>query len=153
MKVSERQKLAKQWERGLTKNHEKQVGQIPIVYETKDGKKGTGYISLLDLEFEVDGKEIKFGKLLEQMLNFNLETLKIAQDSANSIATIDNDLIVVENDKQGFVKNIHEYNAKRNVVIAKQNIPKDLLKGYYYVENGKFKLSEERKLELFPDFI
>jgi hypothetical protein len=153
MKVKEKQQKAKQWKNVLNKINEAQSGEIPIHYKDTDGKKTTGYINLMDIELDINGETISIGDLLTEIINANIETLKLARQTANAIASKDKDLLIVATDDLGYVKAVSNYNAEKNIVIGNQPIPSDLGKGYYYIKDGKFELSEQRKLELYPDFV
>jgi len=63
-------------------------------------------------------------------------------------------MLIVKTDELGFIKKITEFNNNVDFVIGNQTIPSDFDKGYYYVDkNGKIKINESRKLQLFPDFV
>lgn len=153
VKVSEIQKNATNWSKALDKLNEAKNGYIPITYKDDIGNKKTGYISLLDIELEVNGKTVTFGSLLTEMANNHLEVLKQVTNIANGVESVGKDLLVVRTDELGFIQAVYDYNAKIDLVIANQSIPSDYAKGYYYVKDGKIVESEERKLELFPDFV
>lgn len=153
MKVEQVQKNAKAWNRSLNKLNESQNGQVQIAYKSDDNKKRVGYANLFDIEIDVEGTKSTVGGLLIEMLNMNMETLKKVQTIEKSVAGHNENLLIIKTDKQGFIKDIVEFNNNVDLVIGKQVIPSDFDKGYYYVENGEIKLNESRKLELYPDFI
>lgn len=153
MKVEQVQNNAKKWHKTLTPLNKSQEGQIPIVFKNAQGKKEQGYVALTDIELLVEGKKISVGDLLTDMLNMNMETLKKVKTIENGVAAHDKDMLIVKTDNLGYIKEITDFNNKVDLVVAKQVIPKDFNKGYYYVENGKIKLNESRKLELYPDFV
>jgi ABC-type transport system substrate-binding protein len=153
MKVSENQKHAKAWNNALQRLNSAQAGQIQITYQGADGKKQVGYTTLFDLEIEVNNKKITLGEFFQDLLNFNMETLKLAKSVSKAIDSTGKDLLIVKTDELGFAKSVVNYNANDHIVIATQPIPSDLENGYYYIKNGKFELSETRKLELYPDYV
>ena len=154
MKVKEKQLSAKGWNKKTIPFNKSQPGQIPIVYKNDKGLKEQGYIALTDIELNVDGQNISIGKLLSDMLNMNLETLKKVKTIENGVASHDEDMLIVKTDELGFIKKITEFNNNVDFVIGNQTIPSDFDKGYYYVDkNGKIKINESRKLQLFPDFV
>ena len=154
MKVNQKQNKAKEWQNSLTPLNKAQAGQVPIVFKNASGKKETGYITLTDIELVVEGKNISVGELLTDMLNMNMETLKKVNTIEKGVAAHNKDLLIVKTDKLGFIKEITEFNNNVDFVLAKQTIPSDFDKGYHYVDkSGEIKISEDRKLQLFPDFI
>ncbi len=153
MNISAKQQSAKDWSKALSKLNESQAGQVQIVYEDDEGKKKTGYISLLDVKMVVNDTEITLGALLTEMLNMNLATMKVAQTAKKAVDSVGTDLLIVKTDDLGFVEKISTFNTKNHIVIANQPLPKNYNIGYYYVKDGVITLSEERKLELFPDYV
>jgi len=153
MNINEKQNSAKQWSKGLKKLNESQNGQIPIVFKDNDGKKSTGYIHLTDISLLVGGKEITLGALLTEMLNFNVETLNKVVTISKGVASVGNDLLIIKENELGFIDTITQFNNKIDLVIANQQIPVDYNKGYYYVKDGIIVFDENRKLELYPDFV
>lgn len=151
--VNTKQQSAKAWSSSLTKLNEAQAGQVQITYEDEQGRKCTGYVSLFDLEIEVNGRNLTFGALLSEMLSMNAQAIKTAQTAVKAVASTGSDLLIVKTDELGFVKQVIPYNAMQDKVIQAQALPIDYDKGYYYISNGKIALSEEQKLTLYPDFV
>jgi len=153
MKVAEKQNTAKQWSKALDKLNEAKAGQVAITYKDDLGKKRTGYMAITDLSLLVGNKEITLGALLVEMMNLNVETLNKVKVIANGVASVGNDLLIVKENEQGFINEITKFNNKVDLVIADQPIPIDYDKGYYYVKDGIIVIDENKKLELYPDFV
>jgi uncharacterized protein YlzI (FlbEa/FlbD family) len=153
MKVAQKQQNAKNWSKGLNKLNEAQAGQVAVTYKDNDGKKRTGYMAITDLSLLVGDKEITLGALLTEMLNLNVETLNKVKTIAQGVASSGNDLLIVKENEEGFINQIVEFNSKIDLVIAKQAIPIDYNKGYYYVKDGLIVFDENKKLEIYPDFV
>jgi len=153
MKVAEKQNTAKQWSKALDKLNEAKAGQVAITYKDDLGKKRTGYMAITDLSLLVGNKEITLGALLVEMMNLNVETLNKVKVIANGVASVGNDLLIVKENEQGFINEITSFNNKVDLVIADQPIPIDYDKGYYYVKDGMIVFDENKKLELYPDFV
>jgi len=153
MKVAEKQNTAKQWSKALDKLNEAKAGQVAITYKDDLGKKRTGYMAITDLSLLVGNKEITLGALLVEMMNLNVETLNKVKVIANGVASVGNDLLIVKENEQGFINEITKFNNKVDLVIADQPIPIDYDKGYYYVKDGMIVFDENKKLELYPDFV
>jgi len=153
MKVDTLQQKAETWNKTLNKLNSSQEGQIQISYKNEQGQKSTGYISLLDISLLVEDKVVSLGELLTEMLNFNIETLKQVKTLAQGVESVGSDLYVVKTDDLGFIHTVSDLNIAKDLIIAKQPIPQDFNKGYYYVKNGLIILDEERKLDLFPDYV
>jgi len=153
MKITEKQNNAKQWSKALNKLNEAQAGQVAITYKDNDGKKRVGYMAITDISLLVGDKEITLGALLTEMLNLNVQTLKNVNTIAKGVASSGNDLLIVKQNEEGFITKILEFNNKIDLVIAKQPIPNEYEKGYYYVKDGIIIFDENKKLELYPDFV
>jgi hypothetical protein len=153
MKVAEKQNTAKQWSKALDKLNEAKAGQVAITYKDDLGKKRTGYMAITDLSLLVGNKEITLGALLVEMMNLNVETLNKVKVIANGVASVGNDLLIVKENEQGFINEITSFNNKVDLVIADQPVPVEYPKGYYYVKDGIIVIDENKKLELYPDFV
>jgi len=153
MKLGTKQENAKAWNRSLTKLNEAQPGQIQITYENEQGQKQVGYLDLFDLKIVVDNKTTSLGVFMTDLINFNLKTLKQVETIAKGVSSVNSDLIVVKNDELGYIKEVLEFNQTTDCVIAKQQMPLDYNKGYYYVKDGVIIIDEVRKLVLFPDYV
>lgn len=151
--VNAKQQNAEAWSKTLTNLNEAQTGQVQVTYEDDQGKKRSGYANLMDLQLEVNGKELTIGQFLAELINLSINTLKQVNTLAQSVESVGSDLLVVKTDDLGYVKQIYDFNAKNDLVIGSQPLPSDYAKGYYYIKNGKIIESETRKLELFPDFV
>lgn len=81
MKIKDKQRNAKKWKAKLNKLNASQTGQLQVSYQDSDGKKTVGYISLLDIDFDVDGKEMTFG----EVLNYFDEQLKEKQKAIDKL--------------------------------------------------------------------
>ena len=68
IRVSEKQKNAKQWKNNLNKLPSAKVGEIQIAYLDKENKKSVGYLPITDLMLDVDGKEQTLGELLNTFI-------------------------------------------------------------------------------------
>lgn len=153
MKVNQQQKTATAWKRGLDKLNSAKEGQVQITYKDVNGSKQVGYIAITDIDLVVDDKTISLGGLLAEILEFNTKVLNQVKTMEKALATIGNDYLIIKTDELGFIKAINDFNNKVDIVIANQPIPSDFSKGYYYIKDGKIILDEQRKLELFPDFV
>lgn len=58
------QKSARQWSSALSKVNEAKPGMIAIAYADEQGNKHTGYIDLMEIEIEFNGKSQAIGQLL-----------------------------------------------------------------------------------------
>lgn len=153
VKVNSKQQNAEAYAKTLSSLNEAQVGQVQVTYLDEQGHKRSGYVDLLDLSLEVNGKEVTVGQFLAELMNLSTKTLKQVNNLAHSVESVGSDLLIVKTDDLGYVKQIFDFNAKNDLVVGAQPLASDYAKGYYYVSKGKIVESEERKLELFPDFV
>ena len=160
MNVTSKQQNAKSWSKALNKVNESQAGQVSITYKDDNGIKKVGYLPITDITLLVGDKEITLGALLTEMLNLNVETLNLYKETLNNVKTIasgvassGNDLLIVKTNEEGFIEEINEFNNKVDLVIAQQPVPIDYKKGYYYVKDGIIVFDENKKLELYPDYV
>jgi len=64
MNTNVTQKTARQWSAALSKTNEAKPGMIAIAYADEQGNKHTGYIDLMEIEVDFNGKSQTIGNVL-----------------------------------------------------------------------------------------
>lgn len=78
MNTNVTQKSARQWSAALSKTNEAKPGMIAIAYADEQGNKHTGYIDLMEIEVDFNGKSQAIGQLLgglAKAISNNQETI------------------------------------------------------------------------------